>query len=94
MLRIILILFILLVIFGLAGFDVKSTFENERVKSNIEYVTAPVVKGFNTYIKPNLQYVWNNVFLKSLWKGMQEKIEEMKNGNFNSGPKSYPQVNK
>lgn len=80
MIRLILILVILLVVMGLAGFSVKDAFQNPQVKSNIEFVTKPIVEGFNNYIKPSLLYFWNNIFIKLLWSSFISNMERIKNG--------------
>ena len=88
----VLILIIALLILSYYGFDLKKTVEAPTTQSNFGYVIGIVKDTWHSYLAEPANYLWNDIFLKLIWRPSIRDLERVGNNEPTSIMQYAPQL--
>lgn len=77
MIRYIIILVVAILVLSYFGFSIKDLVQNPNTQSNFAYVWHGVVYVWYGYLAKPANYLWNEIFLKIIWRPAIENFLRM-----------------
>lgn len=90
--RTIIILVIALLALSYYGFDLRKTVDDPTTQSNFSYVKGIVLDVWHRYLEEPAKYLWNDIFLKLIWRPSIRDLERVGNNEPTSLMQYAPQL--
>lgn len=77
----IIVIIVALLILSYFGFNLRSLINSPTTQDNFSYVKNFTVKVWNNYLKRPATYLWNDIFIKLIWKPAIHALENINSGD-------------